>query len=72
VLSGHGQPTDRTAIAATLDYLHKGREVHAATREPGVYASAMKAAFPDRQHPEWIDLSAELLYGVVDAYVSDR
>ena len=32
----------------------------------------MKAAFPDRRHPEWIELSAELLYGVVDAYVTDQ
>ncbi len=72
VLSGHGEPTDRSAISATVDYLRKGEAVHAATRRPEAYASAMKAAFPDRRHPEWIELSAELLYGVVDAYVTDQ
>ena len=72
ILSGHGEPTDHSAIAATIAYLKKGREVYAATRDANAYASRMIAAFPERQHPNWIELSATLLYGVVDAYVADR
>jgi glyoxylase-like metal-dependent hydrolase (beta-lactamase superfamily II) len=68
VLSGHGDPTDRSALGATMTYLAKGKEVHAATRDPEAYARTMKAAFPHRQHPAWIDISASLLYSVVDAY----
>jgi glyoxylase-like metal-dependent hydrolase (beta-lactamase superfamily II) len=68
VLSGHGEPTDRSALDATIAYLRKGKETHAQCKEPDGYASSMKAAFPQRQHPGWIDLSASLLYSVVDAY----
>jgi glyoxylase-like metal-dependent hydrolase (beta-lactamase superfamily II) len=68
VLSGHGQPTDRSAIDATIAYLRKGKEMYAASTEPETYARRMKAAFPDREHPGWIDLSASLLYSVIDAY----
>jgi glyoxylase-like metal-dependent hydrolase (beta-lactamase superfamily II) len=68
ILSGHGEPTDRSAINATIAYLREGRHVHASTTDPAEYASRMKAIFHDRQHPEWIDLSASLLYSVVDAY----
>jgi glyoxylase-like metal-dependent hydrolase (beta-lactamase superfamily II) len=68
ILSGHGEPTDRSAIDATIAYLREGKEVHASTRDPAEYASRMKAIFHDRRHPEWIDLSASLLYSVVDAY----
>ena len=46
VLSGHGEPTDRSAIDATIAYLRKGREMYAGTSDPEVYASRMKAAFP--------------------------
>ena len=68
VVSGHGEPTDRSAIDATIAYLRKGKDVHKASPGPEIYASTMKALFPDRQHPGWIDLSASLLYSVMDAY----
>jgi len=32
----------------------------------------MKVAFSDRKHPDWIDLSASLLYNVIDAYVTNQ
>ncbi len=70
VLSGHGEPTDRSAINATIAYLRTGKKTHAGTRDPQAYADAMKMAFPGRRHREWIDLSASLLYGVIDAYVT--
>lgn len=41
VLSGHGEPTDCSALDATIEYLHKGRETHAASKEPHAYASRM-------------------------------
>jgi hypothetical protein len=31
----------------------------------------MKALFSQRQHSNWIDVSSELLYSVVDAYDPD-
>jgi hypothetical protein len=68
VLSGHGEPINRSALAATVAYLRTGKEIYAAAQGPTEYASRMKAAFPDRRHPDWIDLSASLLYGVIDAY----
>ena len=72
VLSGHGEPTDRSAIAATIQYLERGRAVYAGSKDASEYASRMKRAFPDRNHPGWIDIAASLLYNVVDAYVTGR
>jgi glyoxylase-like metal-dependent hydrolase (beta-lactamase superfamily II) len=71
ILSGHGEPTDRSAINATIAYLRKGKEMYDSTKDPKAYAAGMKVAFPDRQHPEWIDFSASLLYNVVFAYGID-
>ena len=68
VYSGHGEPTNRSALDATIAYLQKGKAIHAISKEPYDYAHRMKAAFPQRQHPGWIDISASLLYSVVDAY----
>ena len=72
VLSGHGGPTDRLAIDATIRYLEKGKAVYAGSKDASEYARRMKRAFPDRNHPGWIDIAASLLYNVVDAYVTDR
>ena len=72
ILSGHGDPTDHLAIDATIAYLQKAKEVHDATSDPMEYASRMKAIFHNRQNPGWVDISASLLYEVVDAYVTDR
>jgi hypothetical protein len=71
ILSGHGEPTDRSAINATIAYLRKGKKMYDSTNDPEVYAAGMKMAFPDRRHPEWIDFSASLLYNVVFAYGID-
>ena len=71
VLSGHGEPTDQSAIDATIDCLRMGKIIHAGSKDPLEYAIRMKGAFPDRKHPDWIDLSASLLYNVADAYVTD-
>lgn len=68
VYSGHGEPTDRSALDATIAYLQKGKATRAVSKGPDDYANRMKAAFPQRQHPGWIDISASLLYSVVDAY----
>jgi hypothetical protein len=70
ILSGHGEPTVHSAIGATIVYLRKAREVHAATGNPAEYASRLKAIFHNRQNPGWVDISASLLYEVVDAYVT--
>jgi glyoxylase-like metal-dependent hydrolase (beta-lactamase superfamily II) len=68
ILSGHGEPTGRSALDATIAYLRTGKEAYSSSKEPDVYASRMKAAFSQRQHANWIEISASLLYGVIDAY----
>jgi hypothetical protein len=68
IFSGHAEPTDRSALDATIAYLKKGKATHATSKESHEYASRMKVAFPQRHHPGWIDISASLLYSVVDAY----
>jgi hypothetical protein len=55
-------------LDATIAYLRTGKEMYAASKEPDVYARKMKAAFPQRQYANWIQISASLLYGVIDAY----
>jgi hypothetical protein len=72
IIGGHGEPTDRSALDATIAYLNEGKAAYAISREPDAYAGRMKAAFPERRHPGWIDLSASLLYRVVDAYDTGR
>lgn len=67
VISGHGEPTDRSALDAMITYLQAGKAAHAVSKEANDYASRMKAAFPQRRHPGWIDI-ASLLYSGVDAY----
>ena len=68
VVSGHGSITDRSALHATADYLRTGAEIYARAKGPAEYAERMKTTFPDRSHQGWIDLSASLLYSVIDAY----
>ena len=68
VFSGHGEPTDRSALDATIAYLQEGKAAHAVSKGADDYARRMKAAFPQRHHPGWIDISASLLYSVIDAY----
>jgi hypothetical protein len=72
ILSGHGEPTDQSAIDATIDYLLTSKVFYAGSKDASEYAARMKVAFPDRQHPGWIDPSATLLYNVIDAYVTDQ
>ena len=72
IMSGHGEPTVHSAINATIAYLQKAKEAYSATSDTMEYASRMKAIFCNRQNPAWVDISASLLYEVVDAYVTDR
>ena len=71
-MSGHGEPTVHSAINATIAYLQKAKEAYSATSDAMEYASRMKAIFCNRQNPAWVDISASLLYEVVDAYVTGR
>src|SRR5262245_20670012 len=72
IVSGHGEPTVHSAIDATIAYLQKAKVAHTATSDPMEYASKLKAIFRNRHNPAWVDISASLLYEVVDAYVTDR
>lgn len=62
IVIGHDTPTDRSAFDATIAYLKRAKEIHAASKDGQSYASAVKAAFPDREHPEWVDFSGGMLY----------
>jgi hypothetical protein len=59
---GHDTPVQRSAIDSTITYVKRARVIHAASADAKTYSEGLKAAFPDRQHAEWIDLSARLLY----------
>src|SRR6266404_7809214 len=59
---GHDTPVNRSAIDSTITYVKRAREIHAASADAKTYNESLKAAFPDLQHAEWVDLSARLLY----------
>src|SRR6266850_2131815 len=62
IVIGHNAPTDRSAIDTTAAYLHKAKQIHANSKDAASYADNLKAAFPNRAMPEFVDLSASLLY----------
>jgi hypothetical protein len=59
---GHDTPVHRSAIDSTISYVKRAKEIHAASADAKTYSESLKAAFPDLQHAEWVDLSARLLY----------
>jgi glyoxylase-like metal-dependent hydrolase (beta-lactamase superfamily II) len=59
---GHDRPVHRSAIDSTISYVKRAKEIHAASADAKTYSESLKAAFPDLQHAEWVDLSAKLLY----------
>jgi len=59
---GHDTPVHRSAIDSTMTYVKRAKAIHAASADAKTYSESLKAAFPDLQHAEWVDLSAKLLY----------
>jgi glyoxylase-like metal-dependent hydrolase (beta-lactamase superfamily II) len=59
---GHDTPVHRSAIDSTITYVKRAKEIHAASADAKTYSESLKAAFPDRQHADWVDFSAGLLY----------
>jgi glyoxylase-like metal-dependent hydrolase (beta-lactamase superfamily II) len=59
---GHDTPVHRSAIDSTITYVKRAKEIHAASADAKTYSESLKAAFPDRQHADWADFSAGLLY----------
>jgi hypothetical protein len=59
---GHDTLVHRSAIDSTISYVKRAKEIHAASADAKTYSETLKAAFPDLQHAEWVDLSAKLLY----------
>jgi hypothetical protein len=59
---GHDTPVHRSAIDSTITYIKRAKEIHAVSADAKTYGDSLKAAFPDRQHAEWVDFSANLLY----------
>ncbi|MBW4037128.1 MAG: MBL fold metallo-hydrolase [Proteobacteria bacterium] len=66
LLVGHAGPATRADIAATIDYLGTAREIHARTASPEDYAARIKARFPGRAEPGWVDFASLMLYGVIN------
>jgi len=62
IIIGHDTPTDPSAFDATIAYLKRAKEIYAASKDGQSYASALKAAFPDRAQPGWVDFSGMALY----------
>jgi hypothetical protein len=59
---GHDTPVHRSAIDSTIMYVKRAKEIHAASADAKTYSESLRAAFPNLQHAEWVDLSAKLLY----------
>src|ERR1700676_3518501 len=59
---GHDTPVHRSAIDSTITYVKRAKQIHSASADAKTYSESLKAAFPNRQHAEWVDLSARLLY----------
>ena len=66
ILVGHSHPATRDDITETIAYLKEAKIIHDGTKDPKEYAAQVKAKFPDRQEPGWIDFSGLLLYGVIN------
>jgi glyoxylase-like metal-dependent hydrolase (beta-lactamase superfamily II) len=62
ILIGHDAPTDRTAIDSTIQYIKTAGQVYAASPDAKTYVQDVKAAFPNRQQPGWLEFSSGLLY----------
>jgi len=62
IMIGHGRPTGRAAYDATIAYLQRAKQIHAWSKDAKSYADALKAAFPDREQPGWVDFSSMILY----------
>src|SRR6202140_1500133 len=59
---GHAPPAHRPAIDSTIMSVKRAKETHAASADAKTYSESLRAAFPNLQHAEWVDLSAKLLY----------
>jgi glyoxylase-like metal-dependent hydrolase (beta-lactamase superfamily II) len=62
IIIGHDTPVDRSAIDSTMTYLKRAKAIHAVSADAKTYSETLKAAFPDRQQPGFVDLSASYLY----------
>ena len=62
ILTGHGRPTDFSAIPGNIRYLETAREAFAKANTAQDYAGRMNAAFPDYAQLGWIEFSSGLLY----------
>jgi glyoxylase-like metal-dependent hydrolase (beta-lactamase superfamily II) len=62
IIIGHDTPVDRSAIDSTMTYIKRAKEIRAASADAKTYSEDLKAAFPDRQLPRFVDLSASYLY----------
>ena len=62
LLIGHDTPVDVAAIDATIAYLRQAARIFAASKSSSEYAGGLKAAFPDRRQPGWVDFSGRRLF----------
>ncbi len=62
ILMGHDVPTDQPGVEGTIAYLRKAKECYAAANDGKSYAEALKAAFPNRLQPGWVDFSGQMLF----------
>lgn len=66
LLSGHGGPTDPSAIEGNIAYLAEAKAVHAEASDHEEYARLLKERFPGRSQGGFADVSGLQLYGVLN------
>jgi glyoxylase-like metal-dependent hydrolase (beta-lactamase superfamily II) len=64
IMTGHDVPADAKAIDATIQYVQTAGRIYAASADAKAYVQGVKAAFPNRQQPGWLEFSSGLLYSV--------
>ena len=62
ILLGHGEPTDPTVYAASVDYLETALAFYNEIDDPDEFQSALIEAYPDRRAPFFLGLTAQRMY----------
>jgi glyoxylase-like metal-dependent hydrolase (beta-lactamase superfamily II) len=64
IIIGHDTPVDRSAIDSTIVYVQQAKNIYSTAEDGKIYADRLKAAFPDRKQPGWVDFSGMILYRI--------
>jgi glyoxylase-like metal-dependent hydrolase (beta-lactamase superfamily II) len=65
-LAGHGEATDPSALDGNIRYLQDAKAIHASTTSADEYTERLRAKYPEREQPGWVDFSALFLYAGIN------